>query len=152
MRIYLIDTVRKHASKIFALNPPIDVQVYAKDYDRSTIPALVELLKSPKKPDELHATYPRILFKDYTVDNAKLFGSVAILNVSPFHLVDVHHPSHPCDFRQILKAILHGPTSVGSTSAQRSGPKGYAHAWELKAITPGCIAMAAVVVSDLPPL
>ena len=43
--------------------------------------------------------------------------------------------------------ILLGSSSLNSTQAQRPGPKGYAHRWELKSVTPGCIAMAAVVVS-----
>lgn len=44
--------------------------------------------------------------------------------------------------------ILLGPSSLDSAPTQRSGPKGYAHQWEIKSVTPGCIAMAAVVVSS----
>ena len=43
--------------------------------------------------------------------------------------------------------ILLGASSLDIAQAQRSGPKGYAHQWELKSITPGCIAMATVVMS-----
>jgi hypothetical protein len=37
--------------------------------------------------------------------------------------------------------------SIDPSSAERPGPKGYANKWGLESITPGCIAMAAVVVS-----
>ncbi|KAF9793538.1 hypothetical protein BJ322DRAFT_1017019 [Thelephora terrestris] len=125
-RTALIDTVRKNASRIFAIRLVTDVEMYAKCYNRSTVPVFANLLKSPKNPDETYATYPCILFKNYEVDNRGLFGSVAILN--------------------ILKAVLYGPTAIGSTTeSQRSGPKGSARTWELKTVTPGCIAMAAVV-------
>ncbi|KAF9779196.1 hypothetical protein BJ322DRAFT_1172217 [Thelephora terrestris] len=124
-RIYLIDTVRRNASKIYSLGPTISVDFYSKDYHRATVPMFVNLLGSHKKKDEQYALYPRVLFTNYEVSDTELFGSPAILN--------------------ILKAMLRGPTSVGSASTQRSGPKGSAHTWDLKSITPGCIAMAAVV-------
>ncbi|KAF9790700.1 hypothetical protein BJ322DRAFT_988395, partial [Thelephora terrestris] len=98
---------------------------YSTNYDRSTVPVFVHLLKSHKKPNDLYAMYPRVLFTNYEVSDAELFGSAAILN--------------------ILKAMLLGPTSVGSKSTQRSGPKGNAHSWGLRSITPGSLAMAAVV-------
>lgn len=82
-RVYLIDTVRKNASKIFSLGPEITVDHYAREYDRSAMPRFVELLQSPKKPGERFAMYPRLLFANYEVDDTQLFGSPAILNVSP---------------------------------------------------------------------
>jgi hypothetical protein len=109
----------------------------------------VNLLGSHKKKDEQYALYPRVLFTNYEVSDTELFGSPAILNVSLFFLLT---PTVPHDIWQILKAMLRGPTSVGSASTQRSGPKGSAHTWDLKSITPGCIAMAAVVVSGSIPL
>ena len=93
------------------------------------------------------AMYPSILFKNYEVNNTGLFGSVAIMNVSLSHLSS---PTSLHNVWQILKATLYGPSSVSSTTEnQRSGPKGSAHTWELKTITPGSITMAPVVVSDL---
>lgn len=150
MRIYLIDIVRKNASKIFSIRPAIAAECYSKLYDRSQVPTLVDLLRSPKYPDEQYAMYPRVLFTNYEVNNVELFGSIAISNVSSVH---PSPPPIPHGIRQILKAILRGPSAVGSRSTltQRSGPKGNAHSWELKSITPGCIAMAATVVSCLLP-
>ena len=46
--------------------------------------------------------------------------------------------------------VLLGPSALDPSKTQRSGPKGYAHQWELEGVTPGCIAMAAVVVSSPP--
>jgi len=146
MRIYLIDTVRKKASEIFFIDSAKENQYYSANYDRSTIPALTDLLKSPKKPNEQYAMYPRVLFTNYEVVNEELFGSHAILNVSQLH----HFTSAaPHDRSQILKVILLRSTSLESSSTQRSGPKGNAHKWRLESVTPGCIAMAAVVVSGL---
>ena len=100
LRIYLIDTVRKNASKIFALGPAITVDYYAKDYDRSTIPRFVELLQSPKNPGEQFAMYPRVLFTNYEFDETQLFGSPAILNVSPSHPLNLTRSSqHPLDLK-----------------------------------------------------
>lgn len=45
--------------------------------------------------------------------------------------------------------IFLGPSSLESNSTVRSGPKGYAYRWDLKAVTPGCIAAASVIVSGL---
>lgn len=94
LRTYLIDTIRKNASKIFSLGPEILVEYYAKDYNRSAIPKLANLLQSPKKPGEQFTMYPRVLFTNYEVDDAQLFGSPAILNVSlsrPFPLTTPHN-------------------------------------------------------------
>ena len=79
MRIYLIDHSRKHGPKIFGLSAK--AEYYAMNYDRSTTPEFVELLKSPKKPDEIYPMYPRVLFTNYEVVDKELFGSSAILNV-----------------------------------------------------------------------
>ena len=88
MRIYLIDTVRKNAPAIFSIKSVTDNECYSKGYDRSTIPALANLLKSPRKQHEEYATFPRVLFTNYEVIEEELFGSPAILNVGQFCLVD----------------------------------------------------------------
>ena len=87
MRIYVIDTVRKSASKIFSVPSATDNTYYATSYDRSTVPAFVDLLKSPKQPHEAFAIYPRVLFTNYEVVDKELFGSSAILNVSQSHSI-----------------------------------------------------------------
>ena len=44
--------------------------------------------------------------------------------------------------------VFLGRKSVTAPSVrQRPGRKGYAHQWGVTSVTPGCIAMAAVVVS-----
>ena len=82
MRIYLIDTVRKHASPIFSIKSVTDSECDSTRYDHSTAQVFANLLKSPKKPEEEYAMYPRVLFTDYEVVDTELFGSHAILNVS----------------------------------------------------------------------
>lgn len=47
-----------------------------------------------------------------------------------------------------MKIVLFGPKSLEYASLRKPGPKGYARQWDLKSVTPGCVAMAAVVVSD----
>ena len=87
MRSYLIDNVRKNATKIFH-GLGVEAECYSSSYDRSTTPVFVELLKSPKKPDETFATFPRVLFTNYEVVDRELFGSIAILNVCVPHLAE----------------------------------------------------------------
>ena len=89
MRIYLIDTIRKHASTVFGLGPMVDSGWYSSGYDRATVPLFTDLLKSPKKPHEVYPAYPRVLFTDYEVVDRELFGSAAILNVSRLHPVHI---------------------------------------------------------------
>ena len=85
MRTYLIDNVRKNAVDIFSIDSVTDNKCYSASYDRATVPAIASLLKNPKTPDEQYAIYPAVLFTDYKVVPAELFGSSAILNVSqPF--------------------------------------------------------------------
>ena len=83
MRTYLIDGVRKHGSQIFCTGLP--GEYYTTNYNRSAVPRFVELLGSPKKPDEVYPAYPRVLFTNYEVVEKELFGSTAILNVRPSH-------------------------------------------------------------------
>ena len=92
----LIDSMRKNAKDIFLLGNSVDSDFYSREYDRSTVPVFLDLLRSPKTPDVSYALYPCVLFKDYIVDDRGLFGSVAISNVSCSHLADsatTHHPS-----------------------------------------------------------
>ena len=91
MRTYLIDNVRKHGSKIFHIGPA--AECYATNFNRSTVPEFVELLKNPKKPDDPYPAYPRVLFTNYEVVNKELFGSTAILNVRCSHPVRPPIPS-----------------------------------------------------------
>ena len=84
MRINIIDTVRKNTSKIYSIPSATDNTYYSTNYDRSTVPAFLSLLKSPKQPDEAYTTYPQVLFTNYKVSDEELFGSSAILNVSQF--------------------------------------------------------------------
>jgi hypothetical protein len=148
MRIYIIDNVRSHAFNIFRLSS--NPECYKTAYDRSTTPEFVDLLKNPKKPDKAFPPHPRVLFTNYEVVDKELFGSVAIQNVCRLHPRPFSRHSQLLE--QILKMILLGPSSLDSTSTVRSGPKGYAHQWELKSVTPGSIAMAAVVVQIPSPL
>lgn len=83
MRTYLIDHVRKHASLILSIGS--QPEWHYTNYDRSTAPELVDLLRNPKKPNEDYPTYPRVLFTNYTVVEKELFGSAAIANVFYCH-------------------------------------------------------------------
>jgi len=84
MRVHLINTVRNSAADIFSISSVTSDKCYSKGYDRTTIPAITDLWKNPKEPNEMYAMYPAVLFTDYTVAAAELFGSTAILNVSKF--------------------------------------------------------------------
>jgi hypothetical protein len=55
--------------------------------NRSQMPAFTDLLKNPKKPDEQYAVFPRVLFTDYEVVQAELFGSSTLLKVRWFDIV-----------------------------------------------------------------
>ena len=77
----LISNVRNEAVAIFAIDSATKLD-YSIGFDRSTKPAIVDLLKSPKKPDEQYALYPRVLFTNYEVTNTELFGSSALLKVT----------------------------------------------------------------------
>lgn len=85
-RATLVSNVRDEAVAIFSIDG-MTKSDYALGYDRSGKPAIVDLLKSPKKPDDLFAFYPKVLFTNYEVVNAELFGSSAILKVGSLSLL-----------------------------------------------------------------
>ena len=76
LQIYLINHAQKHGPKIFCLG--VKAEYYVTNYNCSTTPEFVELLKSPKKPDKLYSIYPQVLFTNYEVIDKELFGSGAI--------------------------------------------------------------------------
>ena len=83
MRRYLIDNARKNAPHIFSEVGTVPLGCFAKNYDRSAVPALANLLKNPHKSDEEYPTFPQILFKDFDgAEDSKLFGSSVISKVS----------------------------------------------------------------------
>lgn len=144
-RSALIDSVRKSAVEIFSIDSVTKLQCYSANHDRSQIPEIVNLLKNPNKPDSEYALHPRVLFTNYEVVELELFGSSALLKAGLSCFVDFN-----CCLwspQQILKVVLLGQSSLDPSFARRPGPKGYAHQWEMTSVTPGCIAMAAVVVS-----
>ena len=85
MRNYMIDTLCKHATVIFGI-AGLQGDEFRTSYDRSTISQFTELLQSPNAPAAPFATYPRILYENHNIKKL-LFGSQAIVNVSPY----VHH-------------------------------------------------------------
>jgi hypothetical protein len=98
-RSYLIDNVRKRAVTIFSIKSVTDAGQYsvsASD-NRSQVPAFTDLLKNPKKPDEQYAVFPRVLFTDYKVVQAELFGSSALLKVRWFDIVCLDLAHSPPD-------------------------------------------------------
>jgi hypothetical protein len=86
-RSSLIDTVRKNALAIFSIDSVTELRWYSAHYDRSKIPAIVDLLKDPGRPNEEYPMYPRVLFTDYKVVEEEAFGSPAILKVSQIYPV-----------------------------------------------------------------
>ena len=81
-RAYLVDNVRKNAVEIFSIASVTAPNSFSANYDRSQIPVIVDLLKSPQKPNEQYADYPRVLFADYEVVDTELFRSSALVKVS----------------------------------------------------------------------
>ena len=79
-RATLVSNVHNEAVAIFSIDGMTKLD-YTLGYDRSTKPAIVDLLRSPKKPDDQYALYPKVLFTNYEVVNAELFGSSAISKV-----------------------------------------------------------------------
>lgn len=82
MRVYVISNVRKTASNIFPIAPQ-PTAVYATGYDRSKVPEIVALLRNPGLPAEDYPRYCSVLYKDGVIKGTGIFGSKAILNVSP---------------------------------------------------------------------
>lgn len=139
----MISNIRDEAALIFAI-PGMEKEHFAIGRDRSEFPAITDLLKSPKSQGEEYALFPRVLFTNYEVINSELFGSPAILKVCRAGSI----AAHPLTLVfQILKVILLGPKSLIAPPGLRSGPRGSAHSWSVDKVTPGSIAMAAVVVS-----
>ena len=98
-RSYLIDNVRKRAVTIFSIKSVTDAGQYsvsASD-NRSQVPAFTDLLKNPKKPNEQYAVFPRVLFTDYEVVQAELFGSSTLLKVRWFDIVCLDLAHSPPD-------------------------------------------------------
>ena len=57
-QIYVIDNTWKNASAIFALGSTIHVSYYEREYDHSTVPEFIDLLKNLMKPNNTYAMYP----------------------------------------------------------------------------------------------
>ena len=79
MQIYLINNAQKYGPKILCIG--CNAECYSTNYDCTTIPEFVSLLKNPKKTHNTYPTYPQVLFTNYEVIDKELFGSIAILNV-----------------------------------------------------------------------
>lgn len=129
MRSYVISNIRKQARFIY----PVDmsrhgqVDIYKAEYVRSGIPEIAALLKNRQLPNERYPRYPSILYKDGEIRGKNAFASSAIVKV--------------------LKVIFLGPTSLTrEPGASRSGPQGLAETLGCKTLTPGAIALAAVIV------
>ena len=85
MRAYIINNIRKNARDIF----PVEVGsgVFAKSYNRTKIPAVMSLLRNPKKPGEDYPRYPSVLYRDGVITGSNVFRSSTIVNVSRSHLL-----------------------------------------------------------------
>ena len=80
LQIYLINHAQKHGPKIFCLG--VKAEYYVTNYNCSTTPEFVELLKSPKKPDKLYSIYPQVLSQTMKSLTRSCFAVVPyILNV-----------------------------------------------------------------------
>ncbi|KAF9784398.1 hypothetical protein BJ322DRAFT_1109114 [Thelephora terrestris] len=124
MRSYFISNIRRHARDIFPVS--VGPGVFAKGHKRSEVPAIMDLLRNPKKPGEHYPRYPSVLYKDGVIIGNNIFRSSTVVN--------------------ILKAIFLGPTSVTcAPGTARSGPKPLAARLELKSLTAGSVALAAVL-------
>lgn len=91
-RSTLVSNIRDEAVTIFSINGMTRLD-YSLGYDRSTNPVITSLLKSPKKPDDQYALYPRVLFTNYEVVNTELFGSSTLLKVMLFSALGSRHHS-----------------------------------------------------------
>jgi hypothetical protein len=80
IRANTVNAIRRNAPNIFALNVKSSA-VYAKDYDRSQVPAIAAQLRNPKYPNEGYPRYCTVLYKDGVITGHGLFGGVAIRNV-----------------------------------------------------------------------
>ena len=80
MRSYIISNIRRSTTEIFPV--VAESKVYAKNFNCSQIPEIMDLLRNPKKPGEAYPRYPSILYKDGVIMGNNLFRSSAIFNVS----------------------------------------------------------------------
>ena len=80
--------MRKNAVKIFSIDSVTTPHFFFASYNHSQIPAIIDLLKSPNKPDEQYVLYPRVLFPDHKVAKVDVFRSGALLKVSWLYPID----------------------------------------------------------------
>ncbi|KAG2118281.1 hypothetical protein BD769DRAFT_1337912, partial [Suillus cothurnatus] len=120
-----IKKLRNVAGNIFELPSKYFTDI---SYDRASVPEIQKLLGVTSATNPTYTTFPPVLFPNLIEDKSlkTVFGNWALL-------------------AQILKAALRGVTSLHQGSSHGGGAHTNSQKWDIRQVTPGSIAWAAVI-------
>jgi hypothetical protein len=138
-----VNCLRANASTIFG--PGFEQSWFPSKFKRGTIEKLQQLLGAQVSTQgKKYILLPPILFPSGSKSKRDIFMNPALVKACiTFHqtFTTLH-----TDRAQVLKVILFGPSSIAETPGN-TGPKPAGVKWGLGEVTPGTIALAAILVS-----
>ena len=138
-----VNRLRTHGIKIFGSDSFKD-DWFATKYKRGTVPKLQDLSGAYMTTQgKKYQPLPLILFPDGPDNKKDIFLNPALIRVSWLLVFTTQHTNKV----QTLKVVLFGPSSLQENARKTSGPKPAGIRWELREVTPGAIAFAAIMVS-----
>jgi hypothetical protein len=144
IRLSHVNRLRNNGAMIFG--PGFEQQWFPSKFDRETIEKFQDLLGAHMTPrGKKYPLLPPIFYPNGSQSKRDVFLNPALVKVS--------HSSHRvfttrrADKTQVLKVIMFGPSSLVEAKWTRSGPASTGTKWGIDKITPGAIALAAILVS-----
>jgi hypothetical protein len=135
--------IRTHASQI--LGAGFDQGWFATRYNRESVEKLQTLSGAYMAPDgKKYRLLAPILYPE-TQRSKDIFLNPALIRVG-FLFYQVFAVQYPNKI-QMLKVILFGPSSLQGGAGKSSGPRPAGIKWGLSEVTPGAVALAAILVS-----
>jgi len=130
------------ASNIFELPSKYFTDI---SYDHASVPEIQKLLGVMSATNLTYTTFPPVLFPNLIEDKSlkTVFGNWALLAQVRQSFSSCSHDSQ---LSQILKVALHGVTSLHQGSSHGGGAHTNSQKWDIRQVTPGSIAWAAVIV------
>jgi hypothetical protein len=139
-----INRLRVHAVKIFGKGFELDW--FATSHNRESEKTLQVLAGAHMTAQgKKYRLLPPVLYPPGPEKKKDIFLNPAIATVSTlFYQV---FTTWYANRTQVLKLLFFGPSSLQAGNENRPGPKAAGTKWEIREVTPGAIALAAIMVS-----